>query len=265
MARVILTAVLVVLLNVVVGCNNIDSGRSQLMPARTRTSLGSAATVNIAEASETDIIEQVAINRQAYRQGLELLVEYYTKAGDNMRLVWAKRELAALNAMPQYKYIIGAGLAGPNLKASASIPEADDLYFDALVLEKKARNLIVVKDAGLLRLVLDKYNQLISKYPTSDKIDDAAFRAGGIYEHFKDYTIAVLYYKRAYQWDPDTTYPARFKAAYVLDIRLHRRAEALELYQQAVEVAKETGRHSKFKKYAENRIRKLTTAGEISE
>jgi tetratricopeptide (TPR) repeat protein len=111
----------------------------------------------------------------------------------------------------------------------------------------------------MLRLALDKYNQLIKKYPTSDKIDDAAFRAGGIYEYFKDYTIALLYYQRAYQWDPDTIHPARFKAAYILDKRLHRRAEALELYQQ---VAKKKGQHGKYKVFAENRIRELTKSDE---
>ena len=92
---------------------------------------------------------------------------------------------------------------------------------------------VVLKDENLLRMALDKYNQLISKFPTSDKIDDAAFRAAGIYEHFKDYSIAVQYYQRTYQWDPQTIYPAKYKAAFILDQRLHRRAEALQLYQDA--------------------------------
>jgi len=259
MARIVLTVVLIVLLNVLVGCNSADSGKSQLMPARTKQLRGSAAVVQVAKAGETDIIEQVAINRQAYRQGLELLVEHYTKTGNNMKLMWAKKELAALGTIPQYDYIIEAGLAGPNLKASVSIPEADELYNEALELEKKAGRLIVIKDENLLRLALDKYNQLIRKHPSSDKIDDAAYKAGGIYKHFNDYTIAVLYYRRAYQWDPDTIYPARFKAAYILDKRLHRRAEALELYQQVVE---REGVSTSYKEFAENRIRELTKSDE---
>jgi len=259
MARVVLTTVLIVLLNVLVGCNGVDSGRGQLMPTRTRALLGAAPVVKVTKMGETDIVEQVAVNRQAYRQGLELLVEYYTKMGNNMKLLWAKKELAAMNAMPQYNYIIEASVTGPNLKASTSIPEADYLYRDALQLEKEAKQFVVIKNENLLRQALDKYNQLIRKHPSSDKIDDAAYRAGQIYEHFKDYTIAVLYYQRAYQWDPDTIYPARSKAAFILDKRLHRRAEALKLYKEAVK--KET-RFEDWKEFAEKRIRELTEGDE---
>ncbi len=42
MAKIVLTAVVIVLLNVLVGCQGIDSGRGQLMPSRTMTSVGSA-------------------------------------------------------------------------------------------------------------------------------------------------------------------------------------------------------------------------------
>ncbi|MHC4631582.1 MAG: hypothetical protein ACYS9C_09960 [Planctomycetota bacterium] len=111
MAKIVCTAVVIVLLNVLVGCHGVDSGRGQLMPARTWTSLGSAPVVNIAEASETDIIEQAAVSRQTYRQSLELLVGYYIRTGNNMKLRWAEKELAALNAIPQYNYIIEASVA----------------------------------------------------------------------------------------------------------------------------------------------------------
>ena len=122
MARIVLTAVLVVLLNVLVGCSGVDSGRGQLMPARS----SSVVAVKVATAGEMDIVEQMAVNRQAYRQGLKSLVEYYTKTGNNLKLRWAKKELAALDTMPQYNYIIEASLAGPNLKASVSIPERSE-------------------------------------------------------------------------------------------------------------------------------------------
>ena len=262
MARAISTGVLIVLLNVLVGCQGADSGRSQLMPPRTKQSLGSATVVKVAEVSETDIVEQVSINRQAYREGLVMLVEHYTKTGNNMKLMWAKNELKKLDDMPQYNYIIEASVAGANLKASTSIPLADYMYQDALRTEKRAKRLIVIKDENLLRVALDKYNQLIRKHPSSDKIDDAAYKAGGIYEYFKDYTIAVLYYQRAYQWDPDTIHPAKFKAAHILDKYLHRRAEALKLYQQAV---KRQGLKISHKEFAEKRIKKLTKSEESLE
>ena len=255
MARIALTAVVIVLLNVLVGCQGVDSGRGILMPARTNTSLGSAGVVDVAKAGETDYVEQIAVNRQAYRQGLELLIRYYTKIGNNMKFNWAKAELAALDSIPQYKYIVEAESAGPSLRASASIPAADELYEDALQLEKEAG--VLLKNNDLLRLALDKYDRLIRQHPSSDKIDDAAYRAGEIYEYFQDYSIALLYYKRAYEWDPDTINPARFRSARILDKRLHRNAEALELYREAINTEGRYGKHRMWKEYAEKRIEAL--------
>ncbi|HUS73140.1 MAG TPA: hypothetical protein VMY06_08745 [Sedimentisphaerales bacterium] len=251
MAKTILTAVLIVLLNVLVGCRGVDTGRSQLAP----TYPGTAPVVSITSTGEADIIEQVSLNRQAYRQGLELLINYYTRMGNSMKLDWAKKELAGLEAVIQYNYVIEGVFAGPRLKADTSIPEADALYEEASQIEKSAGPLPFLKDEKTLRLALNKYNQLIEKYSTSDKIDDAAFRAAGIYEYFKDYTIAVSYYKRAYQWDRYTIHPARYKAAYVLDRKLHQREEALQLYQ---EVLKDEVLSPHYKEFAKRRIRVLT-------
>lgn len=257
MARIACIGILVVLLNVLVGCQNVDRGRGQIVPTNTRQSLGPGSVVNIADTSEVDIVEQMAVNRQAYRQGLELLVGYYTRTGNNMKLEWAKKELAALNTMPKYNYIIEAIVASANLKVSDSIPDADDLYYDAQQLDKDAGALPILKNENQLRLALEKYNELIRKYPSSDKIDDSAYNAGVIYEYFKDYSIALLYYKRAYQWDPETIHPARFRAARVLDKNLHRNAEALQLYQQAVKIEGQYEKYREWKEFAERRIREL--------
>lgn len=257
MAKTILTLLLIILLNVLAGCYGVDSGRSQLLPSPMKT-------ISVVNASEADIIEHMATNRLAYRQYLESLVAHYEKTGDNMKLGWAEDELDRLNDMPQYNYIIEASVAGPNLKAKDSITIADYMYDEAYRLEKRAKMLapVLIVHEDNLRLALDKYNQVIKQYPTCDKIDDAAFRAGGIYEYFKDYTIALLFYQRTYQWDPATIYPARFKAAYILDEHLLRRAEALELYQQALQ---KENLSKEQKELAEKRIAELTKSGETLE
>ena len=257
MARIVCTGILIVLLNVSVGCQNVDRGQSQLLPSNTRQTLGPASVINIADTSEVDIVEQMAVNRHAYRQGLELLVGYYTRTGNNMKLEWAKKELAGLNTTPKYNYIIEANVAPPNLKVTASIPDADDLYYDAQQLDKDAGTLPILKNKNQLRLALEKYNDLIKIYPSSDKIDDAAYNAGVIQEYFEDYSIALLYYKRAYQWDPETIHPARFRAARVLDKNLHRNSEALLLYQEAVKTEGQFEKYREWKDFAERRIREL--------
>jgi tetratricopeptide (TPR) repeat protein len=257
MARKICTGVLVVLLSVLVGCQDVDRGKGQLIPQTGRQSLGPASVVNIADTSEVDIVEQMSVNRQAYRQGLELLAGYYLRTGNNMKLEWAQKELAALNTMPKYNYIIEANVAPANLKVSASISDADNLYYDAQQLDRDAGTLPVLKNENQLRLALEKYNQVIREYPTSDKIDDAAYNAGVIYEYLNDYSIALLYFKRAFQWDPDTIYPARFRAARVLDKNLHRNDEALQLYQQAVKTEGQFEKYREWKEFAERRIREM--------
>jgi len=258
MRRMILAATLFVLLHVLVGCS-VDAGRSQfVVPARTDTS----PIAELANAGEGDIVEHVAINRQAYRRGLEALIGHYTAAGNDMKLAWAKRELAALDAVQQYNYILEASLAGPGLQADTPIPEADELYDRAFRLEKKAKALIIINDDNLLRQALIKYNQLIKRHPASDKIDDAAYRAGTIYEYFCDHSIAALYYQRAYQWNNEIDYPAAFRAAFVLDSRLFRRTEALQFYRIAV---KRQAMFENQREFAEKRIQELTRSDETAE
>ena len=81
---------------------------------------------------------------------------------------------------------------------------------------------------------MNKFTQVIRQYPTSNKIDEAAFRTGDAHEHFKEYAIAAVYYERAAQWDKNIKSPARFKAAYLNDRFLHDRQKALLLYQDAI-------------------------------
>ncbi|MHC4336402.1 MAG: tetratricopeptide repeat protein [Planctomycetota bacterium] len=254
MARRALTAVLIVLVCVLVGCRGVDTGASQLVPARTK-----ATVVKMAGASESDMIEQVAINRQAYRGGLESLVAHYERTGNHMKLGWARDELEGLKEVHQYSYIVEAAVPPATLRAGPMIAEAELLYMSAMRYERKSKTLGIFPNEDKLRLALDKYNELIEKHPSSDKIDDAAYRAGRICEHFKDYTIALLYYQRAYQWDPQTVHPARYKAAYILDTIQHRRAEALKIYQQALRNNKLSPKQREF---AQTRVRTLTKSGE---
>lgn len=254
MARIVVTCVLIVLLSVSVGCQAPNSGRGTMV-ARSPGQRNIPASIINTNASEADMVEDMATNREGYRKALELLAGYYMKVGNNMKYEWARKELDSFNAMPKYRYIIGPEAVGANLKPTASISQADDLFYNAQDLEKRAGPLF--KDENMLRLALVKYDELITKYPTSDKIDDAAYYAGVIYEDFKDYTIALTYYQRAYQWDPDTIYPARFRAARVLDKNLHRNAEALKLYQEAVQTEGRFEKYREWKEFAERRINDL--------
>ena len=132
MARMALVAVLIVSLNVFVGCNGADRGRGQIKAPRGQA----GPVIEVRSAAEADIIEELAIKRQAYQRALEALMQYYEKTGNYMKLQWAKKEFDALTSMTQYNYVIQAAVAGPDLRATASIPEADAIYAEGLKLEK---------------------------------------------------------------------------------------------------------------------------------
>jgi len=235
MTRMTLTIVLVVLINCLAGCYDPDSGRSQLIPTTGRVDNIPAVEFRPADTSEADVVEQVAIQRQAYQQALSRLISYYKGTGNDMKRIWAEDELSRFLEVPRYNYILEANVAGPDLKATESIKEADYMYYDARRVDQEARQLIVYVNDNKLRIALSKYNELIQRHPSSDKIDDAAYYAGLICEQFKDYSIALLYFQRAYQWDPDTPHPARYKAAHILDMRLQSKDEALPLYRAFLE------------------------------
>ncbi|MDO8302473.1 MAG: hypothetical protein Q7T18_04440 [Sedimentisphaerales bacterium] len=228
MTRIVLIVSVATLASVLAGCNDVEKY------ADMRTPMTPAAQSGTAPTSERDILEQLAINRQSYIESLQQLINYYTTSGNEMKLKWAKKELANVMASPQYSYVVEAQVAGADLQAVASIPQADQLYADAVAVEKKAYLGPIVVDERMLRLAIEKYNQVIRQYPTSDKIADAAFRAGDAYQHFKEYPIAAVYYERAAQWNKNIKSPARFRAAYINDQFLHDRQKALMLYQDAI-------------------------------
>jgi len=261
MTRIVTTAAAICLLTIAAGCQS-NTGRSAQLPQRGNPSLNPAEPAPLPDPSSSDqidLVEQLTTNRQAYRRSLQSLIQHYDAMGDNEKATWAKDELTALDRIPMYRYIIEADMPA-TLKATARIPAADELYNEAARLERSAGPLSapILKDEEVLRAALAKYAEVIRKYPTSDKIDDAAYAMGRIQDYFKDYTLALVSFQRAYQWDATTPYPARFRAAGILDRKLHRRNEALVLYQEALI------KESSFDEYripAERRVKELTTSG----
>ena len=256
MARIVYTTVLITIMSVATGCVPSSTG-PYVVP---NPPDGRPPTVYIdPDATETDLVEEMVINRQAYQQGLEQLQAYYSRTGNNMKFEWARKELRSLKTMTKYTYIMGP-TPGEDYRATRQITSADDLWYRAQEYEKEARPLPpsrLITDKNKLRLALQYYEQLIKDYPTSDKIDDAAFQSGVILEELGDYVVALDYFQGAFKWDPETPYPARFKAAYILDNRLHRYAEALALYNEALQIEARYDRHRQWKEYAEQRVREI--------
>ena len=260
MTRTVTTAAVILLLTAALGCQSVDTGTSQRLPRRTNlyaVSPDQPPLASPSSAGEIDLVEQMTSHRRAYRHSLESLIQHYDAAGNHEKLTWAREELRSLDRIPQYRYIIEAQVMPASLRATEIVPAADALYEEARRIHREAGVLPVLKDEEVLRAALGKYADLIRLYPSNDKIDDSAYHMGEIHEYFNDFSIALQYYQRAYQWDPTTPYPARYKAASILDRRLHRRAEALELYQEAL--VKEP-QFDDWRITAERRIRDLASS-----
>ena len=204
---------------------------------------------------EVDLVEKLASSREQYAQDLATLKRYYGETGSHKKHRWSDKETKAFTRAPKYKYLMAAETAGARLDAIAAITDADELYRQGMSTYRDAVVTPPVFDRKRMRQSLSIFNKLIDDFPTSDKIDDAAYRAGDLYEKFGDYSIAVTYYQRAYQWNDATPYPARYKAARILDEKLMKRDAALFLYQQCIE---KESKYGFYVKKAQKRIEEMT-------
>jgi tetratricopeptide (TPR) repeat protein len=217
--------------------------------------------------NEIALAESVSSKRLEYRGELEKIKSYYEQSGNQLKIEWVNRELKFIDNAPRYHYIIEAEVAGSDLRARDIIPKADAIYRNAVhryetscILPLPGTPILTGKtliSRTRMQIALNWFNQIIQDYPTSDKIDDCAFYAGQIHEFFEDYSIAVLYYKRAFQWDSATPYPARYYAARLLDYKLAERDQALELYRESLD--REEAYHN-ANGTIESRINQLTSS-----
>jgi len=183
---------------------------------------------------EVVLVEGVVAARERYIEDLTKLVEFYRRVKNGYKLKLAEQELNAVKGITQYRYLIVAEALGADLRPTKNIPEAETLY-------KKARQLHTTVDNAYemdknRRKALELYLSLISQYPESLRISEAAYWAATIYdENVKDYYRAVVYYEKTYQWDPMTEHPARIRAARVCYNNLKDYPWAKHLYQVAGE------------------------------
>ena len=214
--------------------------------------------IKVADAKEVDLAEAVVANRSTYYRSLKALREYYSKHGDFRKQQWAEMEMKDVERIKPFKYIVDAEIPPTSLRPSKSVAEADAMF-------DKGKQLMKEGGLGIPALyredkmveALQVFTDLITRYPSSDKIDDAAFYCGEISkEYLKDQEeIALKWYERAWTWDPQTPHPVRFQAAVVADYRLHDRAKALELYHEVLRCEPDNKSNRAF---AVTRISQLT-------
>ena len=68
--------------------------------------------------------------------------------------------------------------------------------------------------------------------PHEVTIGDAAYQLGDVYESraYRQFRRAAAYFERCFQWNPNTSFDARLRAARLHDKALNERGKAIELY-----------------------------------
>jgi Tetratricopeptide repeat len=207
-----------------------------------------------AKAGDLELVQKVLAARREYQRSLEQLYLHYHQTNDKERERWAKEELVNFHRNPQNAYILDLDVPPPNLNGQTNVPEANKLFTWAMQKFKdKGMGTEYIDNQRRAELV---FQEILTKYPNSDKISDVAFMLGDIYESkpYRMYYRAVEYYHRCYQWNPKTSHEARLRAARIYDKHLNNRTKAIELYKEVKTYDIDPVRHAE----ADRRISALT-------
>jgi len=185
-----------------------------------------------AKGKDVELVERLLAARREYQITLEGLRANYISTGDIERARWAEEELLQFHRITKQAYILDLDVPPPTLQGIYNIQEANELYKRAMVYKDKSGwgASDYTDNQRRAELLLQ---QLLSNYPTSDKISDAAYQLGDIYESKanKMYARAAAYFERCFQWNTKTGLDARMRAAKLYE-KLNERAKAIELYKE---------------------------------
>jgi len=210
-------------------------------------------------------VEDMMRSRKAYLEQLTRMEKLYLEIGDLDKANWARRQRERTEMIEVYPYLSERPIvATVEVAPEKSIPEADALYDKAKAKLNEVRGLpltgFLEANRVKAREAQAMFQDLIRKYPKSDKVDDSAFYIAEIYKEYlrkedPDDALSIRYYQWAWELDPKTPHAARFQCAVVEDFRRHNRKRALELYREVLDV--ETLSPSNLR-FSASRIEQLT-------
>ncbi|QEL19705.1 tetratricopeptide repeat protein [Limnoglobus roseus] len=206
-------------------------------------------------ADDGAMVERVIAARKEYQNSLVGLYDYYAKTGDKERAKWVEEELKSfhLSNKPSYRLDI-SDVPPATLEAKQNRPEANNLF--RLGKDYKGKGLGTEFTLNQRRAEI-VFQEILAKYPDSDKIADVAYELGELYEgrSFKQYHRAAAYFERSYQWRKGGSNDARLRAARLYDKQLNERSKAIELYRDVIQHDSDKDRM----KEAEKRLAELTS------
>src|SRR5262245_14908381 len=145
--------------------------------------------------TDIPLVERLLAARKEYQVTLETLRKHYIKTGDIERARWAEDELIQLHRITKQAFRMELELPPPTLKGDKNIPEANQLYRQAMSYKDKGWGNDYIDNQRRAELLLQK---ILTDYPQSNKISDVAYQLGDIYESraFRQLGRAAGYYER---------------------------------------------------------------------
>lgn len=196
---------------------------------------GQAATPppSLSGSSDIELVERLLAARREYQTSLEQLRAHYLSVGDSEKARWAEEELRGYHRLLKNPFRLELDVPPPTLQAAYHVAEANELYRRAMTYKDKGWGNDYVDNQRRAEIL---FQQILTSYPQSDMIDDAAFQLGDMYEGkaYRQYRRAAMYYERCFQWNPNTQFDARLRAARLYDRYLQERTRAMELYKDVV-------------------------------
>jgi tetratricopeptide (TPR) repeat protein len=184
------------------------------------------------KATDFEQVERLLSARREYQLVLEALRAHYIAVGDIERARWAEEELIGYHRIAKYAFRLELDIPPPTLQGNTNVPEANELYRRAMIFKDKGGwGNDYIDNQRRAELLLQ---QMLTNYPQSDKISDAAYQLGDIYESkaYRQYDRAAGYFERCFQWNPKTHFDARLRAAQLYDRYLNERNHALDIYRE---------------------------------
>jgi tetratricopeptide (TPR) repeat protein len=185
--------------------------------------------------SDIELVEKLNATRKQYQMTLEQLRKHYINVGDIERSKWVEDELLQYHRLMKYAYRLDIVVPVPTLQAKQNIPEANDLFREAMSFKDKGRAFGSTDSIDNQRRAELLLQRLLDKYPESDKIGETAYHLGDIYEKYKptpQYQHAAVYFERSVQWNRISNSDARMRAAKIYDSHLHDREKAKTIYKE---------------------------------
>jgi hypothetical protein len=183
--------------------------------------------------SDVPLVERLLAARKEYQHTLEALRKHYIKVGDVERARWAEDELKEYHLVKKQVYILELDVPPPTLKPGENDAEANKLYRTAMEYKDKGWGTEYIHNQRRAEILLQR---LLTEYPQSNKISDAAFQLGDLYESkaFQQLHRAAAYYERCFQWNKATQFDARIRAARLYERKLNNRGRAAEIYKEII-------------------------------